>query len=185
MFDAECDFAAIAYGMGDDPDGLLLRFAEDLRGSGHRVAGVVQHRVRGPGHSNLGAVMLPGVQVVKLGYHSGNGTNGCHIDSKRLATIASAIDAAIEEGSDLVIINRFGKLEAAGRGLIRLIERAAEADIPVITAVPVYLFAAWVKYSSGMTVRLPCRRAAIDTWWQSVAGAANGGGGVSFCAVAK
>ena len=28
MFDAQCDFAAIAFEVGDDPDGLLLQFAE-------------------------------------------------------------------------------------------------------------------------------------------------------------
>ena len=39
MFDAQCDFAAIAFEVGDDPDGLLLQFAEDLRRSGHRVVG--------------------------------------------------------------------------------------------------------------------------------------------------
>jgi hypothetical protein len=29
------------------------------------------------------------------------------------------------------MVNRFGKLEASGRGLIRLIKRAVDADIPV------------------------------------------------------
>ena len=42
MFDAQCDFAAVAYGIGDDPDRLLLDFAKDLRGSGLRVAGIIQ-----------------------------------------------------------------------------------------------------------------------------------------------
>ena len=185
MFDAQCDFAAIAFEVGDDPDGLLLQFAEDLRRSGHRVVGAVQHHVHGLRNPNLDAVMLPGAQVVNLSHHPGDDTQGCHIDNECLATIGRTIEAAIEEGADLVIVNRFGKLEAAGRGLVRLIKRAVDADIPVITAVPAHRFAAWVKYSDGMSVRLPCRRAALDEWWGSVAGGASKRRGGSFCAVVK
>ena len=185
MFDAQCDFAAIAFEVGDDPDGLLLQFAEDLRRSGHRVVGAVQHHIHGLRNPNLDAVVLPGAQVVNLSHHPGDDTQGCHIDNERLATIGRTIEAAIDEGGDLVIVNRFGKLEASGRGLIRLIKRAVDADIPVITAVPAHRFAAWVKYSDGMSVRLPCRRAAIDEWWESVAGGVNERRGGCFCAFVK
>ena len=185
MFDAQCDFAAIAFEVGDDPDGLLLQFAEDLRRSGHRVVGAVQHHVHGLRNPNLDAVMLPGAQVVNLSHRPGDDTQGCHVDNERLATIARTIEAAIEEGGDLVIVNRFGKLEAAGRGLVRLIKRAVDADIPVITVVPAHRFAAWVKYSDGMSVRLPCCRAALDEWWGSVAGDVNERRGACFCAFVK
>jgi nucleoside-triphosphatase THEP1 len=117
---------------------------------------------------------------VNLGHRSpGDDIRGCQIDNAR------TIEAAIEEGGDLVIVNRFGKLEAAGRGLIRLIKQAVDADIPVITAVPAHRFAAWVKYSNGMSVRLPCRRDAVDGWWESVCGGVHERRGVSFCAVVK
>ena len=98
MFDAQCDFAAIAFEVGDDPDRLLLQFAEDLRRSGHRVVGAVQHHVQGLRNPNLDAVMLPGAQVVNLSHHPGDDTQGCHIDNERLATIGRTIEAAIEEG---------------------------------------------------------------------------------------
>jgi nucleoside-triphosphatase THEP1 len=186
MFDAQCDFAAIAYGVDDSPDRLLRDFAEDLRRSGHRVVGAIQHAVDSPVAAELGAVMLPGEEIVDLGHHHDDNAHSCGIDTKRLASIARAITAAIQEGVDLVIINRFGKLEVQGDGLIRLIGQAVDADIPVVTAVPEHRFTAWIKYSDGMSVRLPCRRAALDAWWQSVAGRVGGrtGGGV-FCAVAK
>jgi hypothetical protein len=44
MFDAQCDFAAVVYGVKDNPDRLLLDFTEDLRPSGVRTAGLVQLR---------------------------------------------------------------------------------------------------------------------------------------------
>jgi nucleoside-triphosphatase THEP1 len=187
MFDAQCDFAAIAYEMDDDPDGLLLRFAEDLRQSGHRVVGLVQHRIHRSRSSNLNAFVLPAAQLVTLGEDIVvDDARGCRIDDERLAAVASVIAGAIEKGGDLVIVNRFGELEAAGRGLIRLIEQAVDADIPVITAVPVHRFADWVRYSNGMSVRLPCRRAALDAWWRSVSGGIKkDAGGTSFCALVK
>ena len=42
MFDAQCDFAAVVYGVRDNPDRLLLDFTEDLRRSGVRTAGLLQ-----------------------------------------------------------------------------------------------------------------------------------------------
>jgi hypothetical protein len=187
MFDAQCDFAAIAYGADDEPDRLLRDFAEHLRRSGYRVVGAIQHHnVHSPDIAEIGAVMLPGAELVGLGHHRGNGAHGCQIDTDLLAGIARTIATCIEEGVDLVILNRFGKLEAEGRGLIRLIEQATDADIPVVTAVPQHRFAAWVKYSNGMSVRLPCRRPALDVWWQAVAGrAVSRVGAGAFCAIAK
>ena len=44
--------------------------------------------------------------------------------------------SAIEQGADLVIVNRFGRQEREGKGLSYLIERALSADIPVVIAVP-------------------------------------------------
>ena len=95
MFGAQCDFAAIAFEVGDDADRLLLQFAEDLRRSGHRVVGAGQHPVHGLHNPNLDAVVLPGAQVVNLSHHPGDDTQGCHIDNERLATIARTIEAAI------------------------------------------------------------------------------------------
>jgi hypothetical protein len=56
----------------------------------------------------------------------------------------------------------------------------------MLIAVPEHRFATWITYSEGMCVRLPCRRAALDWWWQSVAMQATGRGTVTtFCALAK
>jgi hypothetical protein len=60
MFDAECNFAAVVYKRDDDPDRLLLDFARDLRRSGSRVAGVIQHgRVAPSRHTTVRAILLP------------------------------------------------------------------------------------------------------------------------------
>jgi hypothetical protein len=186
-FDAQCDLAAIVYGADDDPDRLISGFAADLRRSGRRPVGVVQLgrscRAENP---RLGVVMLPGDEVVRLALHDEPHGDGCRLDPDRLATLAMRLAAAIEDGADLVIINRFGRSEAEGKGLIDLVPQALEADIPVLIAVPEQRFGAWLRFSEGMNVRLPCRREALDRWWLTVAGTSRGrDGAATFCEFAK
>ena len=188
MFDAQCDFAAVVYGVKDNPDHLLLDFTEDLRRSGVRTAGLLQLD-SATGQSDdreVRTVVLSSGEVVPVAHDRNLGATGCGLDCAQLASIAKLIDAAIQQGADLVVINRFGKLEAKGKGLIELIQRAAKADIPVLIAVPEHRFAGWIKYSAGMSVRLPCRRSALDRWWQSVAKGARGRStATTFCALTK
>jgi hypothetical protein len=188
-FDAQCDVAAVVYGADDDPDRLLIDFADDLRRSGLCPVGVVQAgrscQARSP---RLGVVMLPGGETVCLVPDAGACGAGCRLDAGRLGEIAKRLAAAVEGGADLVVINRFGRSEAEGGGLIDLIVQALDAEIPVLIAVPERRFSDWIRFSRGMNVRLACRREALDRWWQSVAGTAvqqrpNCAG--TFCELAK
>jgi hypothetical protein len=92
---------------------------------------------------------------------------GCRLDLGRLQNAASRIADALEAGADLMIINRFGKRERDGQGLGFLIDRALNADIPVVIAVSSHRFADdWIKFAGGMTVKLSCDRKALDAWWR-------------------
>jgi Protein of unknown function (DUF2478) len=201
-FDAQCDLAAVVYGADDDPDRLISGFAADLRRSGGRPVGVVQLgrscRAESP---RLGVVMLPDGEVVRLapqdfatqGFapqdfasQAETHVTGCRLDPDRLAGLATRLAAAIEAGADLVIINRFGRSEAEGKGLIDLIPQALDADIPVLIAVPEQRFAAWIRFSEGMNVRLACRREALDRWWLTVTGPSRPRGDAgTFCEFLK
>ena len=55
-----------------------------------------------------------------------------------------------------------------GKGLGFLIERALDADIPVVIAVSRLSFADWIKFAGGMSVKLACDRHALDAWWRNV-----------------
>ena len=182
MFDAQCDFAAVVYGLKDNPDRLPLDFTEDLRRSGVRTAGLLQLD-SWPGQSadsEIRTVVLSSGEVVPLAHDRNLGATGCGLDCGQVASIARLIEAAIHEGADLVVINRFGKLKAKGKGLIELIQQAAEANLPVLIAVPEHKFEGWIKYSAGMSVRLPCRRAALDAMEASGRSTAT-----TLCALAK
>ena len=71
----------------------------------------------------------------------GSCSTGCQLDVGQLLAAGQRIAREIEEGADLLIVNRFGRQEREGRGLSYLVERALSADIPVVIAVPGHRFA--------------------------------------------
>jgi Protein of unknown function (DUF2478) len=108
-FDAQCDVAAVVYGAGDDPDRLLIEFTDDLRRAGLRPVGVVQAgRSCQAENPRLAVVVLPGGEAVCLVTDPSASAAGCHLDAGRLAEPERRLAAAIEEGADLVVINRLG-----------------------------------------------------------------------------
>ena len=99
---------------------------------------------------------------------------GCRLDLGQLLDAGEQVASAIDQGADLVIVNRFGRQEREGKGLSYLVERALSADIPVVIAVPSHRFADWIKFADGMSVRLRCNRRSLDAWWSAVSARAAG-----------
>jgi len=188
MFDSQADIAALVYGSGDDPDGLLRAFADNLGRSGYRAVGLIQTSRSSFSAHALSAVALPTGAPVSFRHSAESPSIGCHLDASELAAAKARLAQAIEDGAHLVIINRFGKLEMSGQGFVAEIRQAVAADIPVVIAVPQHLFMAWTRFSAGMGVKLACARAPLDAWWRSVAPRPRGSApdsGANFCEIAK
>jgi nucleoside-triphosphatase THEP1 len=167
MFDAECDIAALVYGEDQDPDAILSDFAAGLRARGYRAVGMVQ--TGQCADASLSAVLLHNGEVLSLAQDYDPAAPGCRLDIERLHHAGKRIADALEQGADIVVINRFGKRERDGKGLGYLIDRAFEADLPVVIAVSRKHFAEWVKFTEGMTVKVACDQHALDVWWRGVA----------------
>jgi nucleoside-triphosphatase THEP1 len=187
VFDSDADVAAVVYGPGDDPDRLQREFADDLQRFGYRVVGPVQSGRRRRGvQERLPAVALPTRATGSL-------RRSCQLawttlSEERLAATRASITTATDESADLVIIKRFGPLEAAGAGFVDEIDRAVAADIPVLIAVPHQRFGTWIRFCAGMAVKLPCSREPIDAWWRTVSRQRNGrppGTFATFCEMMK
>jgi Protein of unknown function (DUF2478) len=167
MFDSQCDLAALVYQRHEDPDAVLREFAGDIAARGFRAVGLVQlgHRVES---GSLSAMLIHTGATVRLFQELGAGATGCKLDVGQLLEAASQVANGIDEGADVVIINRYGKQEREGRGLSYLIERALDSDVPVVIAVPDHRFAEWINFAGGMSVKLPCSVAALVAWWDTV-----------------
>jgi hypothetical protein len=166
MFDAQCDLAALVYEEDQDPDAVLRDFATELNAGGRRVVGMVQ--TGACADSSLSAVLVHTGEVLLLAQPATSPGSGCKLDLGRLQDAATRVAGAMETGADLLIVNRFGKRERDGKGLSRVIERALDADIPVVIAVSSKSFADWIKFADGMSVKLACSREALDAWWSAV-----------------
>jgi len=168
MFDSQCDLAALVYEPDQDPDRLLREFASDLNAGGYRAVGLVQlghHCVDAP---KLSAMLVHTGEELPLFQNLGACASGCRLDVGQLLEAGTQVASAIDQGADLVIVNRFGRQERDGKGLSYLVERALSADIPVVIAVPSHRFADWIRFADGMSVKLRCHRPALDAWWNAV-----------------
>jgi hypothetical protein len=178
MFDSQCDLAALVYGQDQDPDAVLRDFAADLNQRGYRAVGLVQlghHCIDAP---KLSAVLVHTGEELQLFQDLGscatrdNGgavARGCRLDVGQLLNAGAQVASAIDQGADLLIVNRFGRQEREGNGLTYLIERALSADIPVVIAVPEHRFADWIRFADGMSVKLHCDFGSLNAWWDNVA----------------
>jgi Protein of unknown function (DUF2478) len=164
-FDAQCDLAALVYSKPDEPDRLLREFVQELTLRGCRVVGLVQTRL---GDGGAAVTVLPTGETIPLSQRHGTLSNSSRLEPCDLAEAAARIHALIQPGADLVIINRFGKLEAEGTGLVDEIAGALSLDIPVVVAVPEFRFSEWLSFCRGMGVKLPCRKGSLQCWWDAM-----------------
>jgi hypothetical protein len=163
--------AAIIYDDGHDPDALLRGFAAELSRSGRRVVGLVQlgHPLANP--PQLSALLVHSGHTMRLFQELGPGATGCKLDLGQLLAAGADVAAAMDDGADLVVINRFGRQERDGKGLSYLIERALSASIPVVIAVPLARLTDWNAFSDGMATHLSCDARSLDAWWRAASAA--------------
>lgn len=164
--DDHSDLAALVYRSGEDPDGVLRDFSRALIAQGRRVVGMVQART----DCLISATLLPTGETIELSQALGRYSQSCALDTNRLAQVAVHVQNGIIAGSDLVVINRFGKLEAQGKGFLDELAQAVAADTPVVIAVPQHRFEDWLRFSGGMSVKLACCLSSLHRWWNAVSG---------------
>lgn len=118
-------------------DRLLREFAEHLQASGLAVAGVVQTNSDRPGslHCDMDVRVLPGGPMIRINQVLGEGSRGCRLDPAALEQAVALVEAGLERSPDVLIINKFGKHEAEGRGFRPLIAETLARDIPVLLGI--------------------------------------------------
>jgi hypothetical protein len=98
----------------------------------------------------------------------GPGSTACHLDGAGMLSSAEAVRRDIAAGCDLVVLSKFGKLEAGNSGLVDAFRAAMEAHVPVLTSVSPAFEAAWERFAAPLFVTLPADPIEIDAWWQAV-----------------
>jgi hypothetical protein len=98
----------------------------------------------------------------------GPGSTACHLDGASMLPATEAVQRDIAAGCDLVLLSKFGKLEAANAGLMGAFRAAIEAHIPVLTSVSPAFEAAWATFADPLFITLPASLGQIEAWWQAV-----------------
>lgn len=147
-------------------DLLLAALARRLAARGLRLAGTVQVNVdRGPDlpcHMDL--TVLPEGRMFRISQALGRDSQGCRLDPGALESAAGLALAQLDAKTDAVLVNKFGKQEAEGRGLRDLIARALELDVPVIVGVADGARTAWQEFTGGLSQTLPPDVDALADW---------------------
>ena len=134
-------------------DRLLAETAALLEREGLRLAGAVQQNLdRGEGQDcDMDLRILGDGAVIRISQNLGTCAEGCRLDTGALAQAVARAEAALARGADLVIVNKFGRVEAEGGGFRDLIAQALDSGIPVLVAVPPKFQGAFTEFAGDLS----------------------------------
>ncbi len=152
----------------DEIQKLLADFAGRRVREGLRVAGMIEEPVPEEARAVCGSLALRDMasgSLIPITQNLGSGSTACRLDSAGLAAACQAVLAAIDRGADLVVLSKFGKMEAEGGGLNDAFRAAAEAGVPCVTGVAPSFAAPFLDYAGGFSQWIETSDAALERWW--------------------
>lgn len=168
---SDMPIAALVYADGVYPDHAIARAIEPLRERGIALAGAIQRDPADrPGRHPCDLLLenLATGEVTPIAEHRGKEARGCRLDVGILTGIAEAVARSLREDEPrLLIVNKFGKIEADGGGLREVIADALHLGIPVLVGVPMRNLDSWRAFAGSLSVELPADAAAISGWLET------------------
>jgi glycosyltransferase involved in cell wall biosynthesis len=152
-------------------DRLLHDFAARAAARGLRLCGTVQVNTDcGSGRPcDMDVRVLPDGPVIRISQSLGAGARGCRLDPQALEQAVAEAEARLAAGADLVIVNKFGKHEAEGRGFRALIAEAVAAGVPVVVGVNGLNAARLAEFLGAEPDRPEPVPEALDAWLDGAA----------------
>jgi hypothetical protein len=92
--------------------------------------------------------ILPDGAVIRISQNLGPKSRGCQLDPNALEQAVTETNTRLTN-ADILIINKFGKHEATGRGFRQTIADAMEADIPVVVGTNGQNLDAFISFTGG------------------------------------
>lgn len=148
---------------------VLRAFVERWRATA-RIAGLLEEEHGLPNRAcSAGRLQsLVSGQSFPIFQDLGEGSSACHLEGSGAVTASEAVRQEIAAGCDLVVLSKFGKLEAGGEGLSAAFSAAIETGLPVLTAVSPKFQEAWHRFAAPLYVGRPADQDALDAWWKAV-----------------
>ena len=156
----------------DGADRLLADLAGTLGASGWRTCGVVQVNVRtwDDHRCDMDVQVLPAGQTIRISQSLGRMAKGCRLDPSALAQAVADTEAQLSTGADVLIINKFGKHEAEGRGFRGLIAEALGQGVPVVLSVNEKNLGGFLAFSQGLATQVAADVPSLRCWLETLSG---------------
>jgi hypothetical protein len=159
--------AALQGASGATIQALLADFAGQMKSQKLKVAGLVEVATRCDegGCGALAVRDLSTGELIPISQDLGPGSTACNLDPGGLAAACAAVERAVAAGADLIVLSKFGKLEAARSGLNDAFRAAFAAGLPIATAVSPAVAQEWLAFVGDYSEFVNADRDALDAWW--------------------
>ena len=149
-------------------DALLAQVVAELEASGLRLAGTVQTNIDRADRAlcDMDLRLLPDGPTRRISVDRGAQARGCRLDPEVLEDAVVWTERALDR-AEFLVVNKFGKQEAEGRGLAGVIAEALSRDMPVLVGVNGLNLPPFLAFSAGLAEALPPDPAAILAWCQT------------------
>jgi nucleoside-triphosphatase THEP1 len=174
-FERKQPVAAIVYANEAYPDAIFETLVGRSRALGLSLAGVLQHPAFEGADRRCDVLLedLTSGHRTTLFEDRGAGASGCRLDEAALAEATARIEGSLEHAPDLLVLNKFGKVECEGGGLRDLIASAIDRRIPVIIGVPRRNLEAWRSFAGDFADELCADEVSVQNWLMEVSRAAD------------
>jgi len=158
-------FAAVLHAGNSEGDALNRRFCAQLQASGWKIRGLLPLRGKDPqGRLPMLISDIRDGRSFAISQALGPGSHACSLDPGALAQASGVLREALHERPDLVIVNRFGAVEAAGRGFASEMLALMSEGIPLLTLVSPQYQADWQRFVGTEDCLLPLSEEALLSW---------------------
>ena len=146
-----------------ETDRTLTAVAEAGLARGLPLLAAVQHNTDCGYHCDMDLRILPGDTQFRISQNLGEESSGCRLDPAGLEAAVAEVAARLS-GAGVLIVNKFGKQEAEGRGMAPLIADALERNLPVLLGVNGLNLPAFQTFAGGLETALAADIDQVVEW---------------------
>jgi hypothetical protein len=112
--------------------------------------------------------VLPSGEIFRISQDRGPGARGCRLDPAMLEAGVALVDRALQDAPDILILNKFGKHEAEGRGFRQTIAEALSRGIPVLLGINPLNLEAFLNCAGDLAGEVGPQAGAVAEWCTGV-----------------
>ena len=148
-----------------ETDRFLAAVAGRLEQAGARLAGTVQTNIARADRRrcDMDLRVLPDGPVHRISEDRGAEARGCTLDHGALEQTVMEVARRLP-GAEILIVNKFGKAESEGRGLVPVISEALARGMTVLVGVNGLNLPLYLDFAGGLSMPLPAEETKVSDW---------------------